>query len=390
MNTPTTTAIRLLTIFLFLIISTQLFVTSTTSALGENNLYLVYYDCETQEQLHENTETFYEGCSYDIEVGGLGEIGYIYDVTITTPWGSFKTTRETPWITITIPPYDEYEEGFILTARKNGYNTLEEHAQIIKGNLIITLDRGIVNEGESFKLTVTDQNNQIISDVDVYLESYGQKIGHAITNAEGAAFIVAPSIEETTDIIVRAFRIGYQPASATIHIENTAEFIFSEQIPLLVAFLILLSSIIIVQLRKRKYKQLKPTRTTRKLHTTTHRHVPKTPQPTQNSKRIIDPNAVTVARQTVKQRSSRVEEIRIHASEKKHITNYVSPKHKPESTSSNDPNKWLEGTNNVKYKIDELTGEIDPNKKDKWFEGVDNIKDKVDKKLKKNYKQKDT
>ena len=49
---------------------------------------------------------------------------------------------------------------------------------------------------------------------------------------------------------------------------------------------------------------------------------------------------------------------------------------------------WFEGTDDVRYEIDKLTGEVDEENLDKWFEGVDGLKDKVKEKLKKKDKNK--
>jgi len=44
---------------------------------------------------------------------------------------------------------------------------------------------------------------------------------------------------------------------------------------------------------------------------------------------------------------------------------------------------WFEGTDDLRYEIDKITGEIDEEGIDKWFEGVDHHKDKITKKMKK-------
>ena len=63
-------------------------------------------------------------------------------------------------------------------------------------------------------------------------------------------------------------------------------------------------------------------------------------------------------------------------------TEKIISKHK------NDENEWFKGMDNVKFKIDKLTGEADEENEDKWFEGVYDIKSKVNKKVKKNSKRK--
>ncbi len=375
------------TILLLVTLAILIFPITTTLALEDDRLYLVYYDCETQEQLSENTKILYEGQQYDIGVGSIGNIGYIYDVTITLPWESYKTNRETPWISITTPSYQDYPEGFSLTAAKEGYSTIEEYVQVFTGKLAISQDRGIVDEGDYFTVTVTDHTNQPIENVELYLEYYGKNVGDITTNKNGLAFIQAPDLQESTDITLRAFKEGYQPGSTSIHVEHTPAVLSSHYILLLLAFIILCASMLIVHIRKQRHTQKisKKLLFPKKKKTVPHLVQTSTVQPKQS----IKPTSASTTSHAVRQKSSRVEEIRLSAAGKKRETNYISPKHKQESTSSVNPHKWIEAPSNVKYKIDEITGEIDPKRKDKWFEGVDNIKEKVDKKLKKNYKQKD-
>ena len=49
---------------------------------------------------------------------------------------------------------------------------------------------------------------------------------------------------------------------------------------------------------------------------------------------------------------------------------------------------WFEGTDDIRYEIDKLTGKIDEKHMDKWFEGVDDLKKKIDEKVKKRDKNK--
>jgi hypothetical protein len=48
---------------------------------------------------------------------------------------------------------------------------------------------------------------------------------------------------------------------------------------------------------------------------------------------------------------------------------------------------WFEGTDDVRYEIDKLTGKIDEEGLDKWFEGVGHHKDKINEKVKKKDKK---
>jgi hypothetical protein len=50
--------------------------------------------------------------------------------------------------------------------------------------------------------------------------------------------------------------------------------------------------------------------------------------------------------------------------------------------------EWFKGQEYIRYKLDELTGQIDKNTDGKWFEGERDIRSKVDEALKKNVKKK--
>jgi hypothetical protein len=49
---------------------------------------------------------------------------------------------------------------------------------------------------------------------------------------------------------------------------------------------------------------------------------------------------------------------------------------------------WFVGHDEIKYEIDKLTGDIDEKGLDKWYEGKDHIKDKINEKVKKKDKDK--
>jgi len=90
---------------------------------------------------------------------------------------------------------------------------------------------------------------------------------------------------------------------------------------------------------------------------------------------------------------AKVEEIRIRRSRKDGEISSVSDEEKGNTISRRNSKKtshgWFEGTDDIRYEIDKMTGEIDEEGKDKWFEGTDNIRAKIDEKLKKKDKKKE-
>ena len=93
----------------------------------------------------------------------------------------------------------------------------------------------------------------------------------------------------------------------------------------------------------------------------------------------------------VRQNGPRVEEIGIHDLQKKkepeHLAEVTEPK-TSEQHRKTDANEWFNGTDDVRYKINELVRKIDTKKVDKWFEGEKDIQSKVYEKLNKDNKKK--
>ena len=78
----------------------------------------------------------------------------------------------------------------------------------------------------------------------------------------------------------------------------------------------------------------------------------------------------------------------------KKIVAVEDEKEETNKTSINEPKRkydydWFEGTSNARYEIDKITGEIDEDGVDKWIEGRDNIRSKIDEKIKKKDKKKE-
>ena len=91
----------------------------------------------------------------------------------------------------------------------------------------------------------------------------------------------------------------------------------------------------------------------------------------------------------------KVEEIRItRPSKDKEIVPIKTKEDETEKVINRKKNQqhdydWFKGTDDIRYEIDKLTGEVDEEGADKWYEGVDNLKEKIDEKMKKKEKKKD-
>jgi len=359
---------------------------SSLSALAEEEetLFIVIHDSETNLPIEENI--FLEGKKYDIAIGCEDLYGYVYNVTVSVPWADpFITSEELPWITIETPDFEEYPE-LVITALKDGYVTVEQEIKVLKGELSITIDRGTIKEKESFSVTVWDQNNNRVEGSTVYLDIDGSAGDSGDTGSNGIAYLTAPEVNDDIEIDIKVFKGGYFAGSNTIRVENVPESIFMDGLtPIIAAVLVLILAMLFVRIRK------------------------ELPKPTIESKADIPKKSIGNNKERLASRANPretpskakeefpslkkgpwVEEIRIHRPEKKKETKYVVDEaEKRKSSDKIDEDEWFKGKAHMKYKIDELTGEIDEQNEDKWFEGVYDVKSKVNKKLKKNCKKKE-
>ena len=92
---------------------------------------------------------------------------------------------------------------------------------------------------------------------------------------------------------------------------------------------------------------------------------------------------------TYAEREPKIEEVRIQKTESKKKTTIVSKDEEKQKviplTSKKSDYEWVEGNEDIRYKIDKLTGNLD--KKDIWYAGTDDIRSKIDKISKKHKKK---
>jgi len=377
---------------LFLIFST--FIVLNVSAQEENELFIVIYEHDPPSDIPLQGNVFLEDKEYDILIGyedQTGGRGIAHNVTVTVPWTSpYFIGTDPPDVTIKAPKYEEFPQ-FEITASKVGFISARRDITVLKGELSVATDKGIVEEEESFQVTVTDQNENAVEGSTVYLDINGQESGPEITNSDGIAYLEAPEVDADSDITIIAFKDGYEVGSKPIRVEKAQESFLDDIAPIVVALIVVIFAMLFVRFRK-KLPKPKPNF--------------KTEIPNEDEKLIEDkkeifvdkviskklpPDTKDVEELPASDKGPRVEEIRIHRPDKKKETKHISEK-EPEAVISShkkDEYEWFKGTDYMKYKIDELTGEIDEQKADKWFEGVPDIKSKVDEKLKEKKKKKD-
>lgn len=365
------------TFLILLLIYLSVLPGSTALSIEEKVLFIVIHDSDTNLPIEE--DIFFEGKKYDIAIGCEGSYGYEYNVTVDIPWeGAYITSQALPWITVEAPSFEEYPE-FVLTAFKNGYTSLEQEIGVLKGELYLTTDRGTVKEKESFSVTIRDQNNNMVEGCIVYLEGFESESD--TTSSNGIAYISAPEVDENTELNICAFKGGYLTAATSIRVESESVGLIDDGFyPIIASLLVLVFAMLFVRVRKdftrkKNKSKLKPLKTNDNTKINKNNLVSDFKSRQVNSTKKIDEVLPSI------KKGPWVEEIRIHQPHIKKETKLVQEKKEVSQSHKKKECDWFKGKEYMKYKIDELTGEIDDQKDGKWFEGIDDIKSKVDKKL---------
>ncbi len=264
--------------------------------------------------------------------------------------------------------------------------------------LFITLNgQQIVKSNEPFTITVKDEYNLPVEGVSVGIQSI---VGQTeITDEDGVALLTAPS--NYNEITIIAQKDGYGEGKKTVKIYIPPGFIESllqnQYMPIVVAVIAVISAILIVNFRqKRRTKNV----------------VSETPkeQPIQSCSSLgvvvslssdgkkagqrVEKGVPTEEIHMDSKSGPKVEEIRISRPRKdKEIFSVKTDEEDIEKIAARKKKRkheydWFEGEDDLRYKIDKITGEIDEEGVDKWFEGIDDIRSKIDGKIKKKDKKK--
>jgi len=259
--------------------------------------------------------------------------------------------------------------------------------------LIISPQAPIIQADKGFWVKITDENGDPVSDVKVYIQSDPNNQQDS-TDEYGIAELHSPTNRDS--ITIFAEKDSYETSSRTITIEAQPGFletlINNPYFPIVIATIVLVSAIMYVSLRQRKSiynraKEISDDKVLEKYDANVKIVSPKTgneiQKPEYYSREIV--RAKT-------EQDSKVEEIRISRPYKeKEIVPVKTEEDKTEKIinrkiSQKNDYDWFEGTDEIRYEVEKLTGEIDENGIDKWFEGVDELKEKINKKMKKKTK----
>jgi len=266
---------------------------------------------------------------------------------------------------------------FLLIANIFGcYATIT--AQEGSSSLFIYPEDGyVLDEDQKFSILITENtsNGDAVEGVSVAIQNVmGDKYA-STTNSDGRAFLYAPKNRETFTII--ATKSGYSTATKQLEINQEQgiinQIIGSQYFIIFLALLFLIFAIIIVNYRQKRsiYNRTRDIAKDKKMKEYGFEKKEETLHPIE------------------KNRNNKIEEIRIFQTRQKKDVIPVEKKQEPEEIVDGEkkPEDWFKGTDEVRYEIDRLTGEIDEEGKDKWFEGVENLRDKLDEKMKKKGKK---
>jgi len=309
---------------------------------------------------------------------------------------------ETVEIMLRAPEVDS-DLSFDIIASKEGYNSTNKTITILNNDsqeeqleLVIIPDSYTVDAGDTFAMSIQDKNGNVVSGAFVAIQS--DVDSGTTADDDGRAWLTAPDNKET--IVILAQKDGYTQGKATIRINIEepwwTQFINSQYFPIIIALVFLIFAIVFVNRRQKRAiysraKEITDEKTLKKYNLEEKSTMP----PDKNKEKLDDQSSIKDTVRIKPEQDPKVEEIRISRPRKE---KEIVPVETEEDETEKVINKkklqerdydWFEGTDDVRYEIDKLTGEVDEEGLDKWYEGVENLKEKIDEKVKKKDKKKD-
>jgi hypothetical protein len=380
--------IVILTILLILLFSNIIVVAQ------EQRLFI-----EVNDEVYEN-EDFLVSAYTLLDENDVSTVQFQIGVEIEFNGMSYNITDESAAVVSIKAPQVSEDKPYLLIASKDGYASAETNITVLnrQPKLSIILDGSYtVKTNEKFSVVVKDENDNPISGATVAIQS---GIGDVeTTNDAGRAWLTAPG--DRTEIIIKAQKEGYQYATTTVKIDTSPGLIEilmqSQYTPIALAVIAVIVAIVLVNLRQRKQIDVR-TKEISKAQTLKQYSSQGTVVSMQPSVKIenqpVNLHGTTENIDMESERGPKVEEIRISRPRKeKEIVPINAEEEKVEETIPRKVRRrheydWFEGTDDIRYEIDKITGKIDEEGADKWFEGIDDIRAKIDEKVKKKDKKK--
>lgn len=266
-------------------------------------------------------------------------------------------------------------------------------AQEEENYLIVISENNVVDAKEIFSVVVKDKDEDPVEDATVYIQSVYSSSD--TTNKDGRVWLDAPG--DRTEITIIAQKKGYEDGSTTIKVNiplSLLELILNPDALIVIAVILLISAIIFVNLRRRKSINVRAKEISNDQNLIRH-GVHGTILSDSSFEETKHKSEIGENMYIEGKRGPKVEEIRISRPRKdKDVVSVEAEEEENKNVVDRKIRKrynydWFEGTDNIRYEIDKITGEIDEEGKDKWFEGIDDIRAKIDEKLKKKDKKAD-
>jgi len=315
---------------------------------------------------------------------------YVLNVTIIFNELPYVIVDESAEVTLQAPQVDS-DRIYQIYAVKEGYESSNKTILVLnnitKNLVIITED--VVDAGRVFSVYVKNENGDPVPNVLVGIENNWEERDE--TDSDGRAWLTAPDDQEEITILAQKDKYTQVKHKIRVNIEEhwLTTFLNSPTFPIIIALFILIIVIIYVNQRQKKSIFEKTSKFNEKKLIKRKNIDENIITTSENKEEIINYRSgpKDLVRAQTKS-DSKIEEIRITRPKKeKEIV--------PVKTKENDTEKiiskniikkqkydWFEGTDDIRYEIDKLTGKIDEKGKDKWFEGIDNIREKIDEKVK--------
>ena len=379
----------------YIIISIILLITlsiifSSIAIAEEDELVIVIQD-EDDYEIEGITENENFKVSVYVNVSEIPQ--FLIDVDIKFD-GIHYQIDETAELILQAPTVDS-DRTYIVTAAKEGYNSSNKALKILnKVEMTYRLESSsdVVDAGDTFAVYVYDSDDNPVSGILVGIDRIHGQTG--TTDDDGRVWLKAPENLETMTIYAQkdGVIIGDLEIKVNIELPWWEILIKSMYFPIFIAMIILIIIVLYVSFRQKKsvYGRAK--------EIADNKAKEKYEEITLQKQNVEEQEKQYYSKDTVRaqpEKDSKVEEIRISRPRKeKEIVPVETEKDKTEKIIEKKKNQineydWFEGTDDIRYEIDKLTGEIDEEGIDKWYEGVDNLKEKINEKVKKKDKKKE-
>ncbi|MDH7516813.1 MAG: hypothetical protein QHH19_00440 [Candidatus Thermoplasmatota archaeon] len=256
--------------------------------------------------------------------------------------------------------------------------------------LFVTVNEYIIKSNEPFTVVVKDEYNMPVKGVSVAIQNIVGKT--EITDDEGVAILTAPS--NCNEITIIAQKEGYKDGRKSVKIYVPPGLIESllqnQYIPIVIAVIAVLSAILVVNFRQKRHERnlVGETLKEQPIKSSLHGVVVSVSSDEKEAGKQINQGVSTEEIYIDSKSGPKIEEIRISRPRKDKEIVSVKTEEEIENISARKAMRkheydWFEGEEDIRYKIDRITGKIDEDGVDKWFEGIDDIRAKIDEKIKK-------